>query len=113
MIKNYDEVRLLLYCVIIKYARQHGVPMYIAKGLFQQYVIEREDLKRLEKTFQIGEEILHYVGFLSDEEQIIFYYRMALHAHNIKKYDRCIELGQTGMKMDLTTNSLKARCGYA
>ncbi|MBG9787282.1 helix-turn-helix domain-containing protein [Brevibacillus laterosporus] len=112
-IKNNDEVKVLLYCVIIKYARQHGVPMYIAKGLFQQYIIEREDLKGLEKAFQIGEEILHYVGFLSDEEQTIFYYRMALHAHNIKKYEKCIEFGQTGMKMDLTTNSLKENVALA
>ncbi|AIG25889.1 XRE family transcriptional regulator [Brevibacillus laterosporus] len=112
-IKNNDEVKRLLYCVIIKYARQHGVPMYIARGLFQQYIIEREDLKRLEKTFQTGEEILHYVDFLSDEEQIIFYYRMALHAHNIKKYEKCIELGQTGMKMDLTINTLKESVALA
>ncbi|MGG0753150.1 helix-turn-helix domain-containing protein [Brevibacillus laterosporus] len=53
-----NEVRLVMYDVIIKYARLHGVPKYIAKGLLQKYLIERTDLKHLEDTFKNGEEIL-------------------------------------------------------
>ncbi|WP_081873167.1 helix-turn-helix domain-containing protein [Brevibacillus laterosporus] len=36
-----NEAKLTLYNVIVKYARQHGVPKYIAKGLYQKYLIER------------------------------------------------------------------------
>nr|WP_258399044.1 hypothetical protein [Brevibacillus laterosporus] len=60
-----------------------------------------------------GEEIAYYVDFLSLEEQITFYYRMALHAHNIKKYEKCIKLGQTGMNEDKTNNDLKESVALA
>lgn len=63
---------------------RNGVPQFIANGLFQQYMIEREDLKRLEESLRIGEEILHYINFLSCEDTITYYYRMGLHAYNIK-----------------------------
>ncbi|QOS99956.1 helix-turn-helix transcriptional regulator [Brevibacterium sp. JNUCC-42] len=107
------EVRLTLYNVIVAYARTHGVPKYIAKGLYHKYFIEREDLKRLEESFKIGEEVLHYVDFLSQEEKITLYYRMALHAHNIKKYDKCVELGEKGHAEDRTINDLKERVALA
>ncbi|PPA80808.1 transcriptional regulator [Brevibacillus laterosporus] len=107
------EVRLTLYNVIIKYARTHGVPKYIAKGLYQKYLIERADLKRLEESFKVGEEVLHYVEFLSDEEKIIFYFRMTLHAHNIKKYPDCIELCNSGIALEKNDTELKARAYLA
>ncbi|QOS97836.1 helix-turn-helix transcriptional regulator [Brevibacterium sp. JNUCC-42] len=104
-----SNVRVPIYNVIIKYARTHGVPRYIAKGLYQKYLIEREDLKRLEESFRDGEEIIHYVDFLSQKEKITFYFRMALHAHNIKKYNECIEYCEEGLKLDTSNNELKAR----
>ncbi|TPG82439.1 XRE family transcriptional regulator [Brevibacillus laterosporus] len=107
------EIRLTFYNIIISYARVHGVPMYIAKGLYQKYLIEREDLKRLEESFKVGEESLHYIDFLSDEEKIIFYFRMTLHAHNIKKYSECIELCKMGLTEDTTKTELKARAYLA
>ncbi|MCG7319778.1 helix-turn-helix domain-containing protein [Brevibacillus laterosporus] len=107
------NVRLTLYNVIIKYSRTHGVSQYIAKGLYQKYIIEREDLKHLEESFKVGEECLHYVDFLSQEEKITLYYRMALHAHNIKKYDKCVELGKIGHAKDATNNELKERVALA
>ena len=108
-----NDAKVTLYTTIVAYARVHGLPYYIAKGLYQKYLIEREDLKRLEESFIVGEEVLHYVDFLSQEEKIIFYFRMSLHAHNIKKYDRCIELGRTGYNLDLGTSMLKQRVIYA
>ncbi|MGC5325832.1 helix-turn-helix domain-containing protein [Brevibacillus sp. SYSU BS000544] len=107
------EIKLLLYKIIVKYAREHGIPKYIAKGLLQKYLIDRCDLKRLEESFQVGKEILHYTDFLAHEEKIILYYRMALHAHNIKKYDECIEFGKLGHAEDITSNELKERVALA
>ncbi|MED1788849.1 helix-turn-helix transcriptional regulator [Brevibacillus laterosporus] len=108
-----NEVRLVLYDVIIKYARLHGVPKYIAKGLLQKYLIERIDLKHLEDTFKKGEEILHYIDFLDKEEKIKLYYKMSFDAHDIKKYEKCIELGKLGHAEDATNNEVKERVALA
>ncbi|ATO48920.1 helix-turn-helix transcriptional regulator [Brevibacillus laterosporus] len=108
-----NEVRLVMYDVIIKYARLHGVPKYIAKGLLQKYLIERTDLIHLEDTFKNGEEILHYIDFLDKEEKISLYYKMSFDAHDIKKYEKCIELGKMGHAEDETENELKQRVALA
>lgn len=63
-----NKVRLTLYNIIIKYARVHGEPQYIAKSSLQKYLIERNDLKNMEESFKVGEEIIHYADFLSEEE---------------------------------------------
>ncbi|PPB02415.1 helix-turn-helix domain-containing protein [Brevibacillus laterosporus] len=107
------EARLTLYNVIVKYARQHGVPKYIAKGLYQKYMIEIQNIKRVENTFRDGEEILYYTNFLSKEERINFYYQMAFHAHGIEKYEKCIELGKMGHAEDTTSNEIKERVALA
>ncbi|GIO03450.1 hypothetical protein J5TS2_41180 [Brevibacillus halotolerans] len=108
-----NAVRLTFYDIIIQYARSRGIPLYIAKGLYQKYLIEREDLKHLEEAFRVGEESLHYVDFLSNEEKIIFYYRMALHAYNTKKYTQCIKMCQAGIEEDVKNSELKARAYIA
>ncbi|MGG4443688.1 helix-turn-helix domain-containing protein [Brevibacillus fortis] len=107
------EVGLSLYEMIVRYARQCGEPKYIAKALFKKYMIERYDLKRLRETFSNGEEILHYVDFLSQDEKITFYYRMALHAHNIENNMQCIKLGKMGHAEDKTSNTLKEQVALA
>ncbi|MDO3679441.1 helix-turn-helix domain-containing protein [Paenibacillus ehimensis] len=104
-----SSLRLELYNVIVKYSRKHGVMNYIAKGLLQKYLIERLDLKRLEQTFQDGLEIIHYIDFLSNEEKVIYYFRMGLHAHNTKKYRECIEFCENGMVLEKNESELKAR----
>ncbi|MED2001819.1 helix-turn-helix domain-containing protein [Brevibacillus laterosporus] len=108
-----NDIMLTLYNIIIRYARAHGESQYIAKGLYQKYMIEREELKHLEESFKVGEEVLHYVDFLSQEEKFTLYYRMALHAHNIKKYDKCVELGKMGIQEDETKNDLKESVALA
>ncbi|QDX91409.1 XRE family transcriptional regulator [Brevibacillus laterosporus] len=108
-----NEVRITLYSIIIKYARSHGISLYIARGLYQKYLIEREDLKHLEESFKVGEESLHYVDFLTNEEKIVFYFRMALHAYNTKKYTQCIKMCQAGLKEDTENSELKARAYIA
>ncbi|MED1788148.1 helix-turn-helix transcriptional regulator [Brevibacillus laterosporus] len=111
-LKNH-ELRVSLYNTIIKYARTYGISLYIAKGLYQKYMIKREDLKHLEESFKVGEESLHYVDFLSQEEKFTLYYRMALHAHNIKKYSDCIKIAQIGFEEDTTMSGLRERVALA
>ncbi|WP_088830107.1 helix-turn-helix domain-containing protein [Paenibacillus tyrfis] len=112
-IVNDNTLKVILYKGIIKYSREHGVMKYLAKGLLQKHLIERLDLKRLEKSFQEGQEILHYINFLSFEEQITFYLRMGLLAFAAKKYEDCIQLCQTGIVMEKNDTELKARAYLA
>ncbi|CCF17021.1 helix-turn-helix family protein [Brevibacillus laterosporus GI-9] len=108
-----EDVRLILYNFIIKYARQHGIPKYVAKGLLSKYLIDIQNLNRVEETFKEGEEILHYIDFLSQEERINFYYQMAFDAHDIGKYEKCIELGKMGQTEDPSSNEIKERISLA
>ncbi|MBO8162819.1 MAG: helix-turn-helix transcriptional regulator [Brevibacillus sp.] len=110
---THTESKLTLYNLMIQYSRERGVPQFIAKGLLQKYLIERQDLKRLEESYRIGEELYHYKDFLSVKEQTIFYFRMALHAHNTKKYQDCIKFCEAGLKLETTETELKARAYLA
>jgi len=107
------EMRIELYDVIIHYARRHGIQHFLAKGLLQKYLIDRMDLKKLDESFRSGEEIIHYVDFLPHEDKISFYFKMALHAHNIKKYEKCIEYALAGFAEDTTVSELKERVALA
>ncbi|USG65698.1 helix-turn-helix transcriptional regulator [Brevibacillus ruminantium] len=107
------SVQLPLYDVIIKYARERGMQRYLAKGLMQKFLIEMHDLNLLEESFRLGEEVLHYTDFLDQEERIHFYYQMAFQAHDLKKYEKCIELGKMGHAEDATVNETKERVAWA
>ncbi len=107
------DVKRVLYDLIVTYARQHGIQRFLAKGLLQKYLMERTDLKRLKESFRVGEELLHYADFLSREERITFYFRMALHAHNIKEYKNCISLCKAGLEWKTTDTELTARAYLA
>ncbi|SCW74186.1 Helix-turn-helix [Paenibacillus tianmuensis] len=104
-----NSLKVTLYTSIIKFSRERGVPHYVAKGLLQKYLIERNDLKQLEESFRMGQEVLYYTKFLSHEEKITFYFRMALHAKNINKYNECIELCELGLPLETEDTELKAR----
>ncbi|MDO3676137.1 helix-turn-helix domain-containing protein [Paenibacillus ehimensis] len=104
-----DPLRASLFTVIVQYSRERGVPYYVAKGLLQKYMIERNDLKRLEESFRLGQEITYYVDFLSLGEKVTFYFRMALHAYNIKKYSDCIQFCEEGLLLEKKDTELKAR----
>ncbi|WP_082420703.1 helix-turn-helix transcriptional regulator [Paenibacillus sp. A3] len=106
---NNDSLKVSLYTLIIKYSRERGVPHYVAKGLLQKYLIERNDFNKLEESFQSGQEILHYTSFLSREEKITYYFRMVLHAYNIKKFKECIQLCEEGLPLEKEDTELKVR----
>ncbi|MEJ8548497.1 Spo0E family sporulation regulatory protein-aspartic acid phosphatase [Brevibacillus borstelensis] len=107
------ESKLVLFKLIVKFAREQNIPQFIAKGLLQAYLIERLDLKRMEESFKDGEEILYYIDFLSKDQKIIFYFRMALQAFAIQKYEHCIELCQSGLALETADTELKARAYLA
>ena len=107
------KIKLALYKVIIRFAREHGIQKFLAKGLLQQFLIEMNDLKRMEEAFLLGIEALHYSDFLHQEERITLYYQMAFHSHDMKKYETCIELGKRGHDEDTTRNETKERVALA
>ncbi|MGN7471077.1 helix-turn-helix domain-containing protein [Brevibacillus sp. SAFN-007a] len=108
--KSYQQP---LYDVIIKYAREHGMQRFLARGLLQKFLIDIHDLKKLEESFRLGEEALHYIDFLDQEERVTLYYQMAFQAHDMKKYEKCIELGKLGHAEDPTANETKERIALA
>ncbi|MBD8498042.1 helix-turn-helix domain-containing protein [Paenibacillus arenosi] len=85
------SLKLLLYTLIVKYSRSHGIMVYIAKGLYQQYCIERNDFSNLQETYQFGKYILNYVDLLSKQERIEVYYKLAVHAFTLRLYQDCVD----------------------
>ncbi|WP_336297368.1 helix-turn-helix transcriptional regulator [Paenibacillus apiarius] len=74
------SIKLSLFNLLIDYSRNHGIMPYIAKCLYQKYMIERNDFTVLKETYQSGKHILDYANFLSDKEKIIVHYSLAVHA---------------------------------
>lgn len=99
-----DSIKLSLYNLIIDYSRSHGIMLYIAKGLYQQYLIERYDLSRMKETYYNGKYTLYYADFLSQQEQVELYYKLAIQAYNLKLYHESIE----HCKKVLTLNSAES-----
>ncbi|MCY7487727.1 MULTISPECIES: helix-turn-helix transcriptional regulator [Paenibacillus] len=85
------SVKLSLYNLIIDYSRSHGIMPYIAKGLYQQYLIERNDFSKLKETYYSGKYILHYIEFLPKNDRIELYYKLGIHAFNLRIYTESID----------------------
>ncbi|NEZ42880.1 helix-turn-helix domain-containing protein [Paenibacillus alvei] len=85
------SIKLSLYNLIIDYSRSHGIMPYIAKGLYQQYLIERNDFSKLNETYYSGKYILNYMDFLPQHEKIELYYKLGIHALNLKLFRESIE----------------------
>ncbi|MBU7320994.1 helix-turn-helix domain-containing protein [Paenibacillus oleatilyticus] len=108
-----NSLKVTLFEVIIQYSRWHGTMPYLAKGLFQKYLIIRLDLKQMEESFFDGKEILKYTDFLSHEEKITYYIRMGLQAFALKKHEECIKLCSEGISLENRDTELKARAYLA
>nr|WP_240464224.1 helix-turn-helix transcriptional regulator [Paenibacillus apiarius] len=91
-VKN-EPIQVSLYNLIVNYSRSHGIMPYIAKGLYQKYMIERNDFSRLNQTYQSGKYVLDYVNFLSDKERILLHYGLSVHAYSLMNYHDAIEFG--------------------
>nr|WP_275100789.1 helix-turn-helix transcriptional regulator [Paenibacillus dendritiformis] len=86
------EIKLALYQVIVDYSRDHGIMPFLARGLFQAYLIERDDFTRMRDTYDSYKHIVMYADFLSAEDRIVFYYKLGIHAYNLFLYPKSIEL---------------------
>ncbi|MGG4397143.1 helix-turn-helix domain-containing protein [Paenibacillus thiaminolyticus] len=87
------EIQFALYQLIVDYSRDHGIMPFLARGLFQVYLIERDDFTRLRSVYESGKHIVQYVDFLTSEDRITLYYKLAIHAFNLFLYRQSIDLG--------------------
>ncbi|WP_234032997.1 helix-turn-helix domain-containing protein [Paenibacillus faecalis] len=86
------EIKLALYQVIVDYSRDHGIMPFLARGLFQVYLIERDDFSRLRDVYESGKHIVQYAQFLTKEDRITLYYKLGIHAFNLFLYRQSINL---------------------
>ncbi|NQF14887.1 helix-turn-helix transcriptional regulator [Brevibacillus sp. HB1.3] len=103
-----EELRLALYDVICDYSREHGIPLYLARSLFQRYMIRRENLSQLDQTYVEGKELLHYTSYLHINERILTYYKFSFHALRLGFYSDCIHLCKQGLEIDHSQSEQKA-----
>ncbi|WP_232055836.1 helix-turn-helix domain-containing protein [Paenibacillus alvei] len=89
---EHKEIRLALYQLIVDYSRDHGIMPFLAQGLLQVYLIERDDFTRMRAVYESGNHIVMYAHFLSMEDRIMFYYKLGIHAYNLFLYPESIEL---------------------
>ncbi|MFS0554979.1 helix-turn-helix domain-containing protein [Brevibacillus sp. 179-C9.3 HS] len=102
------ELRVAIYDIISHYSREHGIPVYLARSLFQKYMIRRENFKELDQTYIEGKELLHYMGYLHREERILAYYKLGVHAWCRRLYEECIQLCKQGIDQDPSQSEKKA-----
>lgn len=85
------SIKLSLYNLIIDHSRSHGMMPYIAKGMYQRYLIERNDFSELKESYYSGKYVLHYADFLPQQARIELYYKLGVHAYNLRIYNESIE----------------------
>ncbi|MCM3292018.1 helix-turn-helix domain-containing protein [Paenibacillus sp. MER 180] len=107
-ISNDNELKLSLLNIVITYARSHGIQRFVARGTLHKYLIERDDFSKMEATYQTGQYVLYYVEFLSRDERVTLYYKLGVHAFNLRKYNDCIELSKKAVIEDDIESSFKA-----
>ncbi|WP_432774135.1 helix-turn-helix transcriptional regulator [Brevibacillus gelatini] len=108
-----EKIQVLLYDTILKYAREHGIPVYLARALFQKYLIKRKDLARREHSYNEGKELLHYLHYLHENDQVIALYRLGLQAFSLKLYGECIEHCRKGLSKNQEASELQAAATLA
>jgi transcriptional regulator with XRE-family HTH domain len=107
------KIQVLLYDTILKYAREHGTPVYLARALFQKYLIKRKDLARREQSYNEGKEVVHYLHYLHENDQVIALYRLGLQAFSLKLYSECIEFCRKGLSKNQEVSELQAAATLA
>lgn len=105
---NNDSLKLTLYDLIIRQSRAHGINKFVAKALFQKYLIERNDFTILHSTYESGRYVLHYIDFLSAEERVSLYYKLGVHAYNLRRFQESIDLCMNNVNEDLPLSLIKA-----
>ncbi|WP_019421827.1 helix-turn-helix domain-containing protein [Paenibacillus sp. OSY-SE] len=85
------SIQLSLLNLIIDYARAHGIMPFIAKGMYQRYLVERNDFSKLKETYYSGKYVLHYIDFLPQNDRIELHYKLGIHAYNLRLYGESID----------------------
>ncbi|UHA73817.1 helix-turn-helix domain-containing protein [Paenibacillus sp. 481] len=101
-------VKLALLKLIVEHCRNHGMQPFVAKGLYQQYLIERNDFATLNTTYVLGEYALKYAQFLTERERIVLHYVLGIHAYCILHFDEAIRLSEYVIEHDKTDSEYKA-----
>ncbi|MCY9517195.1 helix-turn-helix domain-containing protein [Paenibacillus apiarius] len=102
------SIKLSLFTLIGNYARDHGMMHYVAKGLMQQYLIERDDFSKLRGTYQSGRSVLYFAGFLPKEEQALLYYKLGVHAFYLRLFQESMELCAKAVELKPANDRLLA-----
>ncbi|WP_051217368.1 helix-turn-helix domain-containing protein [Paenibacillus assamensis] len=105
------DIKLALFKTIIRYSRGHGVVTFLARSLYQEYLIERNDFSKLKATYESGVYVLKYTEQLPPEERTGLYYRLAAHAYSLRKYSDCIQHSKALLEDEYAskgTNELRA-----
>ena len=103
-----EEIKLTLYDVMIAHTKKRGIPFYLAKALFERYLIERYDFYRMEESYRRGKELLVYMEYLQPADRIEAYYRLGLQAYALKYFDECISLCKEAVEKDSSVNELQS-----
>lgn len=96
-----------LYSTMIEYARERGMQDYLARGMLELYLIERDDFTKLESTYASTKYLLHYINFLSREQRIIAHFKLGVHAFNLRYYDEAIDLCKKVLEEDHSDSEIK------
>ncbi|NDI36447.1 winged helix-turn-helix domain-containing protein [Chengkuizengella sediminis] len=102
------SIRLALYQVIIDFSRGHGIMPYIAKGLLQSYLIERDDFTRLRLTYTSGKAILFFEEFLTSEERGLMYCKLSVHAYNLCLFKESVEMAKKAFDETIHDTRMRA-----
>ncbi|WP_139490073.1 helix-turn-helix domain-containing protein [Brevibacillus dissolubilis] len=92
-------LKVTLYDTIITYTKNHGIHYWLAKSLLQKYLIERNDFTRLKESYELGKEILYVINYLPSNEKPMAYWKLGIHAYNLKEYEECVELCKQAVKL--------------
>ncbi|NBI31186.1 winged helix-turn-helix domain-containing protein [Chengkuizengella marina] len=106
------SIRLALYQVIIDYSREHGIMPYLAKGLLQTYLIEREDFTKLRSTYTSGKGVLSYDEFLTTEERGVMYYKLGVHAYYLSLFEEGLDLCKKALIAGIAETRMHANTIY-
>ncbi|NRR03715.1 helix-turn-helix transcriptional regulator [Brevibacillus sp. RS1.1] len=107
------EFRFLIYGVISQYSREHGIPVFLARSLYQKYLIQRDSFKKLDESYIEGMELLHYISYLHVDERVMTYYKLGSHALFRGCHEECIHLCKKGINEDHKRDELTAKAYLA
>ncbi|MGG0754315.1 helix-turn-helix domain-containing protein [Brevibacillus laterosporus] len=107
------DIALDLYDLLLKEARVNELNRLVAKIELERYLVERNDFSQLRETYNRGCKILDYITFLDLNEQIIFYYKIGVHAYNLSLFEDCIKHCTESIEKDNTESEMKAKAVFA